>query len=143
MMMTGARMRAPCAWQNWGHRASSARFGPAWHDGNSGETDFLDDQSAPIGDRCGEDEGDRKNPAAVARDGVGGDQWSLAVARLPKGDVGGSVFGRLLELDEAAANPGRPEFRSADLEVEVVSPLDFATWLQPAPISWRCPAKTR
>jgi hypothetical protein len=33
--------------------------------------------------------------------------------------VGGAVFGRLLELDEAAANPARPEFGSADLEVEV------------------------
>lgn len=33
--------------------------------------------------------------------------------------MGGAVFGRLLELDEAAADPVRPEFRSSDLEVDV------------------------
>jgi hypothetical protein len=42
-----------------------------------------------------------------------------AVARFPQGDVGGAVFGWLLELDEAAAHPVRPEFWRGDLEVEV------------------------
>jgi hypothetical protein len=41
------------------------------------------------------------------------------VVRLPQGDVGGADFGRLFELDEAAANPVRPEFGGADLEVHV------------------------
>ena len=33
--------------------------------------------------------------------------------------MGGAVFGRLFELDEAAANPVRPKFGSGDLEVHV------------------------
>src|SRR6516162_7575647 len=33
--------------------------------------------------------------------------------------MGGAVFGRLLELDEATAHPVWPEFRGADLEVQV------------------------
>src|SRR6516225_880503 len=33
--------------------------------------------------------------------------------------MGGAVFGRLLELDEAAADPAWPEFRGADLEVQI------------------------
>jgi hypothetical protein len=33
--------------------------------------------------------------------------------------VGGAVFGRLLELDEAAADPGRAEIRRTNLEVDV------------------------
>ncbi len=33
--------------------------------------------------------------------------------------MGGAVFGRLLELDEPAANPVWPEFRRTDLEVDV------------------------
>ena len=33
--------------------------------------------------------------------------------------MGGAVLGRVLELDQAAAKPARPEFRGPDLEVEV------------------------
>ena len=44
---------------------------------------------------------------------------SSAVARFPQGNVRGAIFGRLFELDEAASDPVRPEFRGADLEVQV------------------------
>jgi hypothetical protein len=44
---------------------------------------------------------------------------TLPVARLPQSHVGGAVFGRCFELDEAAANPVRAELRGADLEVLV------------------------
>src|SRR5271170_3389230 len=42
-----------------------------------------------------------------------------AVARLPQHDVGGAVLGRMFELDEAAAQPVRAEFRATDLEIHV------------------------
>src|SRR3954466_8018771 len=57
----------------------------------------------------------RENPAAVARGGA----LPSAVARLPQRDVSGAVIARVLKLDEAAANPARPEFRGRDLQVHV------------------------
>src|SRR3954453_19915041 len=56
-----------------------------------------------------------ENPAAVARGGVS----PSAVARLPQRNLRGTVIARMLELDEAAANPVRPEFRGRDLQVHV------------------------
>ena len=41
-----------------------------------------------------------------------GGAFRSAVARLPQGDVGGPVFGRAVELDQAAANPVWAEFRA-------------------------------
>jgi len=41
----------------------------------------------------------KKSPAAV----VCGGTLPLAVARFPQGDVGGAVFGRVVELDQPAA----------------------------------------
>src|SRR5271165_6623812 len=56
----------------------------------------------------------RESPAAIS-----GGAGPLAIARFPQGDVGGAVFGRMLELDEAAADPVRPKLRGADLEVQI------------------------
>src|ERR1700730_14864020 len=42
-----------------------------------------------------------------------------SVAGFPEGDVGGAVFGRRFQLDEAAAQPGGAECRSTYLEVHV------------------------
>src|SRR3954454_22722294 len=56
-----------------------------------------------------------ENPAAAARGGVS----PSAVARPPESDVGGAVIARMLELDEPAANPVRPEFWGRDLQVHV------------------------
>ena len=55
-----------------------------------------------------------ESPAAIS-----GGALPLAVARLPQRDVGGAVFGRTLELDQAAADPVRAEFGGADLEVQI------------------------
>jgi hypothetical protein len=49
----------------------------------------------------------------------GGGRWCSLVARFPQSDVGGAVFGRLVERDEAAAHPVWCEFRRTDLEVDV------------------------
>src|SRR3954466_8841208 len=57
----------------------------------------------------------RENPAAVARGGA----LPSAVARFPQRDVSGALIARVLELDEPAANPARPEFRGRDLQVYV------------------------
>src|SRR5271163_360889 len=57
----------------------------------------------------------RVSPAAIIRGGAS----PSAVARLPQGDVGGAVFGGVLELDQAAADPAWPEFGRPDLEVQV------------------------
>jgi hypothetical protein len=51
---------------------------------------------------CGGRQRTAKNPAGFA---TGGAVRRLPVARLPQDDVGSSVFGWLLELDEAAAYP--------------------------------------
>src|SRR4051794_35402315 len=113
--MTGARMRAPCARQNWGNRASLGRPGAAWHHGNSGEMD--PEWTGGAGARypaTGLSESG-KSPAAVTRDGA----MSLPVARFPQDHVGGAVFGRLLELHEPAVDRVRPEFGCRDLEVDV------------------------
>jgi len=37
-----------------------------------------------------------------------------AVARLPEGDVGGAVFGRAVELDDAPAQPVRPRLQRGE-----------------------------
>src|SRR5258708_31990878 len=57
----------------------------------------------------------RRYPAAANRGGAS----SSPVARFPQSDVGGAVFARIFELDEAAANPVRPELGGRDLEVHV------------------------
>jgi hypothetical protein len=41
--------------------------------------------------------------------------------------MGGAVLGWVLELDEAAAQPVRAEFRACDLEIHIGLLLDFAT----------------
>ena len=51
--------------------------------------------------------------------GGGGAVCELPFARFPQDDVGGAVFSRLLEPDEAAAHPLRSEFRAAQLQADV------------------------
>ena len=58
----------------------------------------------------------RNCPAAVIRSGARG---AISVARVPEGDVRGAVFGRLFELDEAAAQPALAKFRCRNLEAQI------------------------
>ena len=51
--------------------------------------------------------------------GTGGAVRRLSVARLPEDHVSGAVFGRLLELDQAAADPVRSEFRRSQFKPDV------------------------
>src|SRR5271154_6528301 len=55
-----------------------------------------------------------ESPAAIR-----GGALPLAVARLPQRDVGSAVFGGMLELYQAAADPVRAELGRPDLEVQV------------------------
>jgi hypothetical protein len=110
-LLIPARARAlPALGKIGGNRASLGRSGAAWHDGKSGETDPGTHGAAASGEI-------EKGKAPPRQSAAG--RRRLAIARLPQSDVGGAVFGRLFELDEAAANPVRPEFGGADLEVQV------------------------
>jgi hypothetical protein len=115
--ITGARMRALALGKIGGNRSivEAARFGmtcsefrrDGFGSGNSGRA-----PPSLSGSRSKK----RESPAAkCSRRGV----IARSVAGFPEGDVGGAVFGRRFQFDEAAAQPGGAEFRRPNFEIHV------------------------
>src|SRR5580704_6068789 len=115
--ITGARMRALALGKIGGNRSivEAARFGmtcsefrrDGFGSGNSGRA-----PPSLSGSRSKK----RESPAAkCSRRGV----IARSVAGFPEGDLGGAVFGRRFQFDEAAAQPGGAEFRRPNFEIHV------------------------